>query len=430
MKMSIKILKYLLWPFSLAYGGIIIVRNWLYDNGFFKVFESKITTINIGNLTAGGTGKTPHVEYLIKLLNQTHQLATLSRGYGRKTTGFVQANINSDADEIGDESLQIFWKFGKSNLTVSVGEDTDRGKNTDQGEMGSSLTVSVGEDTDRGKNTDQGETESSLTVSVSEDTDRGKNTNQGETESSLTVSVSEDTDRGEGKNIEVFMCEKRATGLQKIEISNPAINLIILDDAFQHRAIKPKINILITDYNRLFTNDLMLPTGLLREPKSGAKRADAIIVSKCSKNILESEKENIRQQIYQYSKPNCPVFFSTFQYEFPQPYFQNQPKFDVKKLTILLSGIAQPQHFEAAARHQFNIDSHLIFKDHHSFSEQDLPKTDYQILTTEKDLVKIKSLLNSEQINFYFWPIEVHFLEGNTQSFDDWLATQIGSIHT
>ncbi len=342
MKMSIKILKYLLWPFSLAYGGIIIVRNWLYDNGFFKVFESKITTINIGNLTAGGTGKTPHVEYLIKLLNQTHQLATLSRGYGRKTTGFVQANINSDADEIGDESLQIFWKFGK--------------------------------------------------------------------------------------NVKVFVCEKRATGLQKTEVNNPAINLIILDDAFQHRAIKPKINILITDYNRLFTNDLMLPTGLLREPKSGAKRADAIIVSKCSKNILESEKENIKQQIYRYSKPNCPVFFSAFQYEFPQPYFQNQPKFDVKKLTILLSGIAQPQHFEAAARHQFDIDNYLIFKDHHSFSEQDLPKTNYQILTTEKDLVKIKPLLNSEQINFYFWPIEVHFLEGNTQKFDDWLVTQITSI--
>ena len=407
MKMLIKILKYLLWPFSLAYSGIIIVRNWLYDTNFFEVFESKIITINIGNLTAGGTGKTPHVEYLIKLLNQTHQVATLSRGYGRKTKGFVQANTNSVVDEIGDEPLQIFWKFGKSNLTVSVGEDTDRGKNTDQGEMGSSLTVSVGEDTDR-----------------------GKNTNQGETESSLTVSVSEDTDRGEGKNIEVFMCEKRATGLQKIEVSSPAISLIILDDAFQHRAVKPKVNILITDYNRLFFNDLMLPSGLLREPKSGAKRADGVIVSKCSENILESEKENIKQQIYQYSKPNCPVFFSTFQYEFPQPYFQNQPKFDVKKLTILLSGIAQPQHFEAAARHQFNIDSHLIFKDHHSFSEQDLPKTDYQILTTEKDLVKIKSLLNSEQINFYFWPIEVHFLEGNTQSFDDWLATQIGSIHT
>ena len=374
MKMLIKILKYLLWPLSLIYGGVIIVRNWLYDNGFFNVFESKIPTINIGNLTVGGTGKTPHVEYLIKLLNQTHQLATLSRGYGRKTTGFIEANINSDASEIGDEPLQIFKKFGRNNLTVSVGEDTDRGN---------SLTVSVGEDTDQGK-----------------------------------------------KNIEVFVCEKRANGLQRIEVNNPAINLIILDDAFQHRAIKSKINILITDYNRLFFNDLMLPSGLLREPKSGVKRADAIIVSKCPTDISQQKKENIRQQIQHYSKPNCPIFFSTFQHEFPQPYFQDQPKFDIKKPTILLSGIAQPQHFEAAARHQFSIDSHLIFKDHHSFSEQDLPKTDYQILTTEKDLVKITPLLNSEQINFYFWPIEVHFLEDNNQNFDDWLVTQIDSIHT
>ena len=360
MKMLIKILKYLLWPLSLIYGGVIIVRNWLYDNGFFNVFESKIPTINIGNLTVGGTGKTPHVEYLIKLLNQTHQLATLSRGYGRKTTGFIEANTNSDADEIGDEPLQIFKKFGKNNLTVSVGEDTDRGR----------------------------------------------------------------------KNIEVFVCERRATGLQKIEMNNPAVSLIILDDAFQHRGIRPKINILMTDYNRLFFNDLILPSGLLREPKSGAKRADAIIVSKCPTDTSRQEKDKIKQHIQNYSKPNCPIFFSNFQYEFPKPYFQNQPKFDVKKPTILLSGIAQPQHFEAAARHQFNIDSHLIFKDHHSFSEQDLPKTDYQILTTEKDLVKIKPLLNSEQINFYFWPIEVHFLEDKTQNFDNWLITQIGSIHT
>ena len=339
MKMLIKILKYLLWPLSLIYGGVIIVRNWLYDTNFFKVFESKIITINIGNLTAGGTGKTPHVEYLIKLLDKTHQVATLSRGYGRKTTGFVQANINSDASEIGDEPLQIFKKFGGS--------------------------------------------------------------------------------------MEVFVCEKRAAGLQRIEVDNPEIDLIILDDAFQHRAIKPKINILITDYNRLFTNDLMLPSGLLREPKSGAKRADAIIVSKCSKSILESEKDKIKQQIYQYSQPNCPVFFSTFQYESPQPYFQNQPKFDVKKTTILLSGIAQPRHFEAAALQKFEIDRHLTFKDHHSFSERDLPKTDYQILTTEKDLVKIKSILNSKENNFYFWPIEVHFLDNNTQNFDDWLTERL-----
>ena len=339
MKMLIKILKYLLWPLSLIYGGVITVRNWLYNTNFLKVFESKITTINVGNLTVGGTGKTPHVEYLIKLLNQTHQVATLSRGYGRKTTGFVQANINSDASEIGDEPLQIFKKFGE--------------------------------------------------------------------------------------NIEIFVCEKRAAGLQKIEMNNPGIDLIILDDAFQHRAIKPKINILITDYNRLFFNDLMLPSGLLREPKSGAKRADAIIVSKCSKSILESEKDKIKQQIYQYSQPNYPVFFSTFQYESPQPYFQNQPRFDVKKTTILLSGIAQPQHFEAAALQKFKIDRHLTFKDHHSFSERDLPKTDYQILTTEKDLVKIKSILNSKENNFYFWPIEVHFLDNNTQNFDDWLTERL-----
>ncbi len=329
----------LLFPFSLVYGFIIIVRNWLYDKGIYSVFQSPITTINVGNLTVGGTGKSPHVEYLINLLKKNYTIAILSRGYGRKTSGFLKAKDNVTAETIGDEPLQFFQKFKPE--------------------------------------------------------------------------------------VDVFVCEKRAIGLQEIEKENPNISLIVLDDAFQHRAIKPKINILLTDYNRLFYNDLLLPSGRLREPKYGAKRADAIVVSKCPDEMLETNKSAIEAQIQRFSNSDCPIFFSTFQYGLPQPYFKTQPPFNVQNPCVLLSGIAQPQHFEKAAKQKYKIDKHLIFKDHHSFSIQDLPLTNYQILTTEKDFVKILPLLNSSQNNFYFWPIEVHFLENKTQNFDKWLLNTL-----
>ncbi len=327
----------LLLPLSVLYALVVYIRNWLYDYGFKSVYISPITTINIGNLAVGGTGKTPHVEYLIRLFRDKYQLATLSRGYGRSTTGFMAANDLSTANSIGDEPFQVFQKY----------------------------------------------------------------------------------------KIPVLVSEKRVIGLQRIKQLLPQTNLILLDDAFQHRAIQPTVNILVTDYNRLFYNDLVLPSGRLREWRTGAKRATCVIVSKCPSTLSENEQVQICTQIKQYTKPETPIFFSTIRYATPISYFSYQTDFDVTKPVCLLSGIAQPQLFEQAAKSEFKIENHLIFKDHHVFTKQDLETVKSKIvLTTEKDFTKIRPLVHATS-QFYYWPIEVEFLKNKNVGFDEWIADMV-----
>lgn len=336
-------MKWILWPFGLLYGLITDIRNYLYDKGLKKIYQSSVYTINIGNLTVGGTGKTPHIEYLVRLLNSRFKLAVLSRGYGRKTKGFGQAGNDSTANEIGDEPLQLYGKF-----------------------------------------------------------------------------------RGE---IPVYVCEKRAEGLQKIEVTAPDTQLILLDDAFQHRAILPGLNLLLTDYGRLFYNDHLLPTGLLRESKQGAKRAQAIIVTKCPE-LTKEDKLQITAKIRRYSRPETPVFFSAFEYASPVPYFDLSPDLQYNSTCWLVSGIAQPRTFEQAASHFFTLKGHSAMNDHHVFTEEEVRKwvkmaEEYPVLTTEKDWVKIKPILQKLAFTnspFYYWPIRVKF---DTNDFDDFILNEV-----
>jgi len=335
-------MKWVLWPLSLLYGLITFIRNYAYDKGLKKVYQSSIYTINIGNLTVGGTGKTPHIEYLVRLLNSHCQLAILSRGYGRKTKGFGQANSNSTAREIGDEPLQLYQKFGKE--------------------------------------------------------------------------------------VPVYVCEKRAEGLQKIE-GTADTRIILLDDAFQHRAIFPNLNLLLTDYGRLFYKDYLLPMGLLRESKQGAKRAQAVVVTKCPE-LKQEDKLQIIKKIQRYIQPNTPVFFSTFDYAFPVPYFELAPDLPYNSPCWLVSGIAQPGIFEQAASHFFKLEGHSVMGDHHAFTEEEIRKwiklsNDYPILTTEKDWVKIKPILQKMSLTnsrFYYWPIQVKF---DTSDFDEFILNEV-----
>lgn len=325
----------------MLYGTIIRIRNYLYDKRLFSSYQSDVFSINIGNLTVGGTGKTPHIEYLVRLLADTSQVAILSRGYGRKTRGFGQATASSIATEIGDEPLQIYQKFGGQ--------------------------------------------------------------------------------------IPVFVCEKRAIGLQKIQSEHPQTQVILLDDAFQHRAVSLHLNILLTDYGRLFYHDFLLPVGLLREPRIGAHRADAVVVSKCPPDITPPTRQAICQKIQHYTKANIPIFFSTFAYGRPRPY--GAGPLPPPTSFWLLSGIAQPRLFESAAKQYFTVLGHSVFADHHEFKITDLQRTVAEanqatILTTEKDFVKIKPLLAGQSAimqAFYYWPIEVVFL---SEGFDDFILSQ------
>lgn len=336
-------MKWILWPLSLVYGLITSLRNCAYDKGFKKTYRSSIYSITIGNLTVGGTGKTPHIEYLVYLLNSRRKVAILSRGYGRQTKGFYQADSHSTAKEIGDEPLQLYRKFGK--------------------------------------------------------------------------------------DIPVYVCEKRAEGLQKIEEKRPETEIILLDDAFQHRAILPNLNLLLTDYGRLFYKDHLLPMGLLREPKKGAKRSQAVIVTKCPE-LSQEDKSQITNKIQRYTQSDTPVFFSTFEYSTPIPYFDSSPDLPYNSPCRLVSAIAQPHTFEEAASHFFTLKGHSVMDDHHSFTEAEVlnyvtVSNEYPILTTEKDWVKIKPILEKMSFvgaQFYYWPIRVKF---ETDNFDDFILNEV-----
>src|SRR5688572_24511218 len=221
-----KILKLALFPFSILYGWIMLLRNFLYSQGVFKSTKFNVPVISVGNLTVGGTGKTPHVEFLLRLL-KNKKTATLSRGYKRKSKGFLLAEPTVSAELLGDEPYQYYLDFPETKVAV---------------------------------------------------------------------------------------CEKRVEGIEKLTALFPETEVIILDDAYQHQAVSPKLNLLITDFYRRFDTDLMMPTGLLREPRSGAKRADAVIVSKCPENLTQAQKTDLQNGIGKYTKSNTPVFFTTYKY--------------------------------------------------------------------------------------------------------------------
>lgn len=322
---------YPLLPFAYLYAGIMRTRNWLYDKGIFKSREFPVTVINIGNLTVGGTGKTPHVEYLVHLL-KTKEVAILSRGYKRITTGFVLAGNQDTAETIGDEPYQYFRKF---------------------------------------------------------------------------------------EQVSVAVCENRVTGINKLLQLKPQTQVILLDDAFQHRPVKAQLNILLTDYNRLFFQDYVLPAGRLRESRVGAQRADAVVVSKCPDNLPEQEASRLTQLIKVYTKPAIPVFFSVYRYQAPVAIGK---QVSCLKKIILITGIAQPasllQYLNSAS---YQIVKHFNFPDHYAYTQQDITEISnfagliagISLLTTEKDGVKLAAPEFRQQIQnlpLFYLPIEVSFL--------------------
>jgi tetraacyldisaccharide 4'-kinase len=336
-------IKILLTPFSWLYGIITDVRNATYDQGLFKSQQPDRFTICVGNLTVGGTGKTPTIEHLVSILNPNHNIAILSRGYGRKTKGFFLANAQSTAEDIGDEPLQYFKKY-KANVTVAV-------------------------------------------------------------------------------------CENRVAGAQQIIAAFPETKLILLDDAFQHRAIQAHLQVLLNDYNRPFYKDLTFPAGRLREKRSGAHRADAIIVTKCPTHLTIREQQQEIARIRPYTQPNIPIFFSVTQYDQPisyngQPVHLNQ--------VIVVAGIAAPKPFIDHVKDNFNAIDVIIFEDHHNYTTDDFQKliknlkSNTFVVTTEKDMVKLNPLAREfgKQNQFAYIPIKMDIRSDHT-SFDQWILQRI-----
>jgi tetraacyldisaccharide 4'-kinase len=332
----------LLFPFSILYGFITSIRNMLFDNGILKSYSFDLPVIAVGNLSVGGTGKTPQIEYLIRLLTDTYKIATLSRGYKRKSEGFILANNTSNAEILGDEPFQFYQKFP-------------------------------------------------------------------------TIQVAVDANRKNG--IEQLLSQK-----QKPEV-------ILLDDAFQHRKVKAGFYIMLTSYGELFYNDLMLPTGNLRESRSGANRADMIIVTKCPKDISEIVQEEIKQKINLYTNNNQPIFFSYIDYD--EFFYNDNGKISFDELVnvnkIVVAGIAKPEPFFAYLQAEKKVT--MVFPDHHDFSEKDIQSiletaNGRKIITTEKDFVRLKGKLPAEQL--YYLPIKSSFVKDSNE-FDKYILEYVGA---
>jgi tetraacyldisaccharide 4'-kinase len=341
-------IKFLILPLSWFYGLITDVRNFFYDSGLFKSTSFEIPVINVGNITVGGTGKSPQVEYLIRLLKDKYKIVTLSRGYGRKTKGFIWADETATAEKIGDEPMQFYQKFGKE-ISITVGE-------------------------------------------------------------------------------------KRVEAIEKILQQKPDTEVIILDDAFQHRAVKPSLNILLIDYNRPIDEDYPFPVGRLRERRHGVKRAEVIMITKCPYNLSSEEQVSLKSRLKPYFPENAPVLFTKILYGKPINCRSEQGDFDKNSSVLLLSGIAKPALFESYAKQNFKVLSHLIFKDHHAYSESDfelilknLSDRNTSILMTEKDMVKFKPFLSHEllkNIPIFYLPIEVGFLNEEEKKIFDGIVLE------
>nr|WP_297306167.1 tetraacyldisaccharide 4'-kinase [uncultured Flavobacterium sp.] len=334
-----KRLRKILFPFSLIYGCIAAIRNFMFDFGWKKQTEFDLPVICVGNLSVGGTGKTPQIEYLIRLLSQDFKTVTLSRGYKRKTAGFYLADASTKMEDIGDEPFQYFSKF---------------------------------------------------------------------------------------KNIHVAVDAKRVNGVSQILKELPNTEVILLDDAFQHRFIKAGFYILLTKYDELYCNDLVLPAGNLREFKSGAKRADVVIVTKCPADLSLDEQNKIRKKLN--LKANQEVYFTTIGYH--KEITNTTEVFELNNVDddsfIAIAGIAKPEYFYKHLKVEKN--KILTFPDHHHFSENDidliLKKADGgKIITTEKDFMRLQGKLPNEQL--FYLPIETQFLN-NAESFNKKIKKYVG----
>jgi len=310
----------LLFPFSVLYGGITSLRNLAYEKGWKESKEYEIPVISVGNLSLGGTGKSPMVEWLVNILEEDYRVGVLSRGYGRKTKGYREVEEHAIAEEVGDEPLQIKRKFPA---------------------------------------------------------------------------------------ILVAVCESRQEGIEQLK--NRA-EVIVLDDAFQHRKVQPALSILLTPYDRPFMDDSVLPAGNLREPRSGYKRADIIVVTKCPERIAYAKLQEM--QFRMQLQPEQSIYFSKIGYgdqlisaseTLPINYL------DGKEFT-LVTGIANPKPLVDYLKNKGFQFEHLKFPDHHHFTKKELENIGKRdlVVTTEKDFQRLSYRINKKAL--YYLPIRTEFL--------------------
>lgn len=360
-------MKYLLYPISLLYGAIMDLRNFLFDHKLLRSESFCLPILSVGNITVGGTGKTPHVEYLIRLLQQqAYRIAVLSRGYGRRTKGFIMLSTTAHAEQVGDEPLQIKLKY--PDVTVAVDE-------------------------------------------------------------------------------------KRVDGVNRLLESDPTIETIVLDDAFQHRYIKPSLSILLIDHARPIDKDMLLPAGHLREAASGIGRADIVIISKCPPSLIPSEHEaGYRRRLR--LRPEQQLYFTSICYDQKLKTACDNRTCNLSDISsdailILVTGIASPTLLYNEMKQYFQQISLLTFPDHHKYSINDMRRIQHEweqagnrpkyIVTTEKDVMRFREGIAADYSfyrSLYYLPIQIVFKGDGAIKFNQTIYNHVSShqrnsrIHT
>lgn len=325
---------------SILYGGLTQCRNFLYDKKIKSSRTFSIPIISIGNLAVGGTGKTPHTEFVLRSLKKNYNLSVLSRGYKRKTRGFLLAQADSTVADIGDEPLQIWRHFPQ--ITVAVDE-------------------------------------------------------------------------------------KRVRGVEKIMKLHPRIDVVVLDDAYQHRQLKAGLNILLTEYQRLYVDDYLMPYGRLRENKKNSVRADIIIVTKCEGDLSYKVQQQVRSKLS--LLPHQELYFSTYVYGQMYPVFDKKipmPTLTARTNVLLLTAIANPKPLVRYLSPKVGQVKTMHYPDHHHFTQKDiaaierhffnLPK-DKLIITTEKDATRLLEVNERLKKCIFALPLEVKILHNEQEVF-------------
>ena len=333
-------LKTLLIPFSWIYYCVMWCRNFMYDHNILKSNEFDVPVVSIGNITVGGTGKTPHTEYIVNLLKDIFKVTILSRGYKRDTSGYIKASDTSTVADIGDEPKQMYRKF-----------------------------------------------------------------------------------RGQA---DVAVCEDRALGISQILKEQAGNQLIVLDDAYQHRSVVPRVNILLVDYNRPIFEDHLLPWGNLRESAKESHRANIVIVTKCPPDLKPIERRVISKHVD--LLPSQSIYFTTFKYQPLRPVFQltdtgdGQPAISGDTSVLLITGIADTKVLEEYVQTTYSKKiTHLKYNDHYKFKPKDIARIEQAfaampgpkvIITTEKDAMRLNEMSFSTEAaqSMYYLPIEVSFV--------------------
>jgi len=335
-----------LYPLSLLYATAVAVRNTLYNLGVFKSFAFNLPVVTVGNLTVGGTGKTPHTELLVSLFKDKQVTAVLSRGYKRKTKGFRYVELTDTAQEAGDEPLQMKRKFPK--LTVAVDAD-------------------------------------------------------------------------------------RVAGIRRLQQEVSQLGLVILDDAFQHRRVKPTMSILLVDYSRPITEDHYLPYGRLRDTLRQKNRANVVIVTKCPANMRPIDQRVMMKTLKLY--PYQQLFFTTLGYELPQPVFPESATLPIPvKEVVALTGIANPSSFIEHLASFSKLQQHLDFPDHHVFDRKDIARMNalvntypgVPIFTTEKDAQRLRTAKDCSEAlkqQLFYIPVKVLFFsKADSEKFETFVT--------